>query len=67
MKLVECEKCGVCLACKDADSLQINTMHVSGTATLRQTMYGLEMVLRCRHCKMVTVTALFQNAPPTRG
>ena len=64
MKVVTCIRCGACLAVSDGASAQINTLHVEGLARVCHTVDGLQIILRCRHCKRVTV-AVFPLCEPT--
>ena len=55
MKLVKCQKCGACLAVGEGDAVQLNTVHIDGTAYLYDLDDGLHISIRCRHCKRMTL------------
>ena len=55
MKVVKCQKCGACLAVGEGDAVQLNTVHIEGTAYIYDLNYGMQISIRCRHCKRMTL------------
>ena len=64
MKACKCGTCQAVLVTLDDCSAYLHGQHLGELVCLRQTINGLEVSLRCRHCKRVTVVTLALEISP---